>query len=315
MMLLDVVIDPLAVRGGRWSSATSSTTRRVACTSASAHELRGMVDRGALVSAVALDLVRSQRALGRASPGRAWRYTTACCAFNLVMTAWIGEWMLAGSGFRPARRAGRRVRSFHASGGVSRRRSWGRLRRETERPAVSDVDRRHLRAGQRLRAGSVIAGADAGAALPLQPRLRGVREDPVPGHILRRHSPSSSAGRREECGAPMVSIPGGEPSCIRHRTSGAGSWWPARKYVYLCHERSPLEESSARASSRRPSTCRSRPHGRPREEHDEAVCRDGVYGRGGGGHLRALRRGFRVTTNHVRSSDAPTAAHADSSTP
>src|SRR5262249_56295970 len=34
-----------------------------------------------------------------------------------------------------------------------------------------------------------------------------------------------------------------------------------------------------------------------REEHDEAVCRDGVYDQAVEGIREALRRGFRVTTN------------------
>src|SRR5207244_4748762 len=56
-----------------------------------------------------------------------------------------------------------------------------------------------------------------------------------PGHILKQEMPVEDALRAvDECGAPMVSIPGGEPlmhSQIEKMIEGLVA---RRKYIYLC---------------------------------------------------------------------------------
>ena len=66
--------------------------------------------------------------------------------------------------------------------------------------------------GQSSGAQAVSARPDARAAVPLQPRLRRLRQDPVPGPILRKDLTVEQCLKAvDECGAPIVSIPGGEP--------------------------------------------------------------------------------------------------------
>ena len=50
---------------------------------------------------------------------------------------------------------------------------------------LSNVDRRQLRAeAKAVRTKAVSAGADAGAVVPVQPRLRGLREDSISSAYL-----------------------------------------------------------------------------------------------------------------------------------
>src|SRR5438128_9017985 len=66
-----------------------------------------------------------------------------------------------------------------------------------------------------------------------------------PAHILKSNlSPEQCFQAVEECGAPMVSIPGGEPLMhpeIKEIVEGLGA---GEKYIYLCADALLLEESS-----------------------------------------------------------------------
>src|SRR5512147_2276582 len=56
-----------------------------------------------------------------------------------------------------------------------------------------------------------------------------------PAHILRQHlSPDQCFGAVDECGAPMVSIPGGEPLLHPQIAEIVEGLIARRKYVYLC---------------------------------------------------------------------------------
>jgi hopanoid biosynthesis associated radical SAM protein HpnH len=120
-----------------------------------------------------------------------------------------------------------------------------------------------------------------------------------PAQILRKHLTVEQCLQAvEECGAPIVSIPGGEPLMYPEIGRLVEELVSRRKYVYLCTNAILLREK-LEAGVFRPS-----PHltfsvhmDGLRHDHDEAVCRDGVYDQAVAGIREALRRGFRVTTN------------------
>lgn len=118
-----------------------------------------------------------------------------------------------------------------------------------------------------------------------------------PTEVLRQHlSPQQCFDAVEECGAPIVSIPGGEPLLhpqIHEITEGLIA---RRKYVYLCTNALLLEQHLDRFEPSKYLTFSIHLDG-PREEHDEAVCRDGVYEVAVRAIEAAVERGFRVTTN------------------
>ena len=120
-----------------------------------------------------------------------------------------------------------------------------------------------------------------------------------PAHLLKRHlTVEQCLAAVEECGAPIVSIPGGEPLMYPEIGRLVKELIARRKYVYLCTNAVLLKEKLAEglfAPSRYFSF--SVHMDGLREEHDEAVCRDGVYDEAVEGIRDALRRGFRVTTN------------------
>jgi hopanoid biosynthesis associated radical SAM protein HpnH len=69
-----------------------------------------------------------------------------------------------------------------------------------------------------------------------------------------------------------------------------------KKYVYLCTNAILLKEKLDLFTPSKYLSVQ-RAHGRVAEEHDEAVCRDGVYDEAVPAIQEALARGFRVTTN------------------
>src|SRR2546426_511757 len=129
-----------------------------------------------------------------------------------------------------------------------------------------------------------------------------------PGQVLRKHlTVEQCLAAVEECGAPMVSVPGGEP--LMHPEIGrlVEELVKRRKYVYLCTNALLLKEK-LEAGVFRPSKYLSFSVHMDglREEHDESVCRDGVYDQAVEAIRGALRRGFRVTTNTTLRSEEHT---------
>lgn len=107
----------------------------------------------------------------------------------------------------------------------------------------------------------------------------------------------------DECGAPVVSIAGGEP--LLHPQIGeivAGTV-ARRRYVYLCTNALLLEKKLDLLRPSRFLTLSVHLDGL-REEHDHSVCREGVFDRA----VRAIRtaktRGFRVGVNCTLFNDA-----------
>jgi hopanoid biosynthesis associated radical SAM protein HpnH len=118
-----------------------------------------------------------------------------------------------------------------------------------------------------------------------------------PAQILRKHlSVERCLDAVAECGAPIVSIPGGEPLMYPEIDRLVAELVVRRKYVYLCTNAILLEEKLDLFTPSKYLSFSVHMDGL-REEHDEAVCRDGVYDQAVEGIREALRRGFRVTTN------------------
>ena len=153
----------------------------------------------------------------------------------------------------------------------------------------------------------------------LRQRLRGVKRYPLvlmleplfrcnlacagcgkiqfPAEILRRQlSPEQCWAAAEECGAPIVSIPGGEPLLHPQIDEIAAGLVKQRRFIYLCTNALKLEESLARFRPSKYLAFSVHMDG-PRDEHDLAVCRPGTYDIAVRAIREALARGFRVTTN------------------
>jgi hopanoid biosynthesis associated radical SAM protein HpnH len=118
-----------------------------------------------------------------------------------------------------------------------------------------------------------------------------------PAHILKRQlTPAQCFNAADECGAPVVSIPGGEPLLHPQIVEIVEGLVARKKYVYLCTNALLLKK---KIDLFRPSKYLSfsvHLDGQ-REQHDISVCREGGYDLALEGMKEAIRRGFRVTTN------------------
>ena len=118
-----------------------------------------------------------------------------------------------------------------------------------------------------------------------------------PAQVLRKHLTVEKCLQAvEECGAPMVSIPGGEPLMYPEIDRLVAELVKRKKYVYLCTNAILLKEKLDLFTPSKYLSFSVHMDGL-REEHDEAVCRDGVYDQAVLAIQEALARGFRVTTN------------------
>src|SRR3974390_75894 len=118
-----------------------------------------------------------------------------------------------------------------------------------------------------------------------------------PAHILKKDlSPEECFRAVDECGAPMVSIPGGEPLMHPEIDKIVEGLVARRKYIYLCTNALLLKEKIHLFKPSKYLTFSVHLDGQ-REEHDLAVCREGGYDIAVDAVKEALRRGFRVTTN------------------
>lgn len=118
-----------------------------------------------------------------------------------------------------------------------------------------------------------------------------------PEHVLRRRlTPEQCWAAAEECGAPIVSIPGGEPLIHPEMPEIVRGLVERKKYVYLCTNALLMERKLPEYTPSKYLTFSVHMDGL-KEEHDMAVCRDGVYDIAVRAIKEALARGFRVTTN------------------
>jgi hopanoid biosynthesis associated radical SAM protein HpnH len=118
-----------------------------------------------------------------------------------------------------------------------------------------------------------------------------------PGHILRKNlTPEQCFKAVDECGAPMVSIPGGEPLMHPQIVEIVEGLVARKKYIYLCTNAILLEEKLPQFKPSKYLTFSIHMDG-PRKEHDFAVCKEGVYDVAVSAIKAAVKGGFRVTTN------------------
>jgi len=118
-----------------------------------------------------------------------------------------------------------------------------------------------------------------------------------PKEILqRRLSVSDALHAVDECGAPVVSIAGGEPLIHKEMPQIVAGITARRKFVYLCTNAILL---SRHIEEYRPSpylTFSVHLDGN-RHRHDESVCQEGVFDKAVDAIRLARRKGFRVTIN------------------
>jgi len=114
--------------------------------------------------------------------------------------------------------------------------------------------------------------------------------------LARRLSVEQCVNAVEECGAPIVSIAGGEPLIHKEIDKIVAALVERKRFVYLC--------TNAILMQRKLDLFKPSPYfsfsvhiDGLRERHDESVCRDGVFDKALEAIRAAQRRGFRVTTN------------------
>ena len=118
-----------------------------------------------------------------------------------------------------------------------------------------------------------------------------------PGHILRKNlTPEQCFKAVDECGAPMVSIPGGEPLMHPQIVEIVEGLVKRKKYIYLCTNAILLEDKLKDFKASKYLTFSIHMDG-PRKEHDFAVCKEGTYDIAVSAIKAAVKGGFRVTTN------------------
>jgi hopanoid biosynthesis associated radical SAM protein HpnH len=139
--------------------------------------------------------------------------------------------------------------------------------------------------------------------LMLEPLLRcnlacaGCGKIQYPAHVLKKQlTPEECFRAVEECGAPVVSIPGGEPLMHPQIVEIVNGLIARGKYIYLCTNALLLSERVHEFTPSKHLSFSVHMDGQ-REHHDFAVCREGTYDKAVEGIRKALSLGFRVTTN------------------
>jgi hopanoid biosynthesis associated radical SAM protein HpnH len=139
--------------------------------------------------------------------------------------------------------------------------------------------------------------------LMLEPLMRcnlacaGCGKIQYPGHILKKElTPEQCFQAVDECGAPMVSIPGGEPLMHPRIVEIVEGLLARKKYIYLCTNGLLLKEKLHLFKPSKYFSFVVHMDGL-KEHHDFAVCREGTYDKAMEAIELALAKGFRVTTN------------------
>jgi hopanoid biosynthesis associated radical SAM protein HpnH len=118
-----------------------------------------------------------------------------------------------------------------------------------------------------------------------------------PAHILKKElTPEECFKAVDECGTPMVSIPGGEPLMHSQIDKIVEGLVARKKYIYLCTNALLLKEKLHLFKPSKYLTFSVHVDGQ-REHHDFSVCREGGYDLAIEGVREAVKQGFRVTTN------------------
>ena len=118
-----------------------------------------------------------------------------------------------------------------------------------------------------------------------------------PAEILQKRVSAEDALKAvDECGAPVVSIPGGEPLIHKEMPAIVRGIIARKKFVYLCTNALLLEQKIDEYEPSPYFTWSVHLDGN-RERHDESVCRQGVFEKAVSAIRVASSRGFRVTAN------------------
>ena len=118
-----------------------------------------------------------------------------------------------------------------------------------------------------------------------------------PKEILQKRMSVADALRAvDECGAPMVSIPGGEPLIHREMPQIVAGIVARKKFVYLCTNAILLSKHIDEYRPSRYLTFSIHLDGN-RKRHDESVCQEGVFDKAVAAIRLARSKGFRVTVN------------------
>jgi hopanoid biosynthesis associated radical SAM protein HpnH len=150
-------------------------------------------------------------------------------------------------------------------------------------------------------------------ALMLEPLFRcnlacsGCGKIDYPDPILdQRLSVQECLGAVDECGAPVVSIAGGEPLLHKEMPAIVAGIVERRRFVYLCTNALLLEKKLDQYRPSRYFVWSVHLDG-DREMHDRSVCQPGVYDRAVAVIGAAKARGFRVNINCTLFNDAEAA--------
>jgi hopanoid biosynthesis associated radical SAM protein HpnH len=127
-----------------------------------------------------------------------------------------------------------------------------------------------------------------------------------PASLLKQRMPVEQAlAAIDECGAPMVSIAGGEPLMHPQIDVIVNELIKRKKYVFLCTNALLLPKKLDKFTPSRYLAFAVHIDGLA-ERHDESVCKEGVFDDAVAAIKEAQRRGFRVTTNTtVFNTDTP----------
>jgi hopanoid biosynthesis associated radical SAM protein HpnH len=118
-----------------------------------------------------------------------------------------------------------------------------------------------------------------------------------PAHILKQQlTPEECFRAVEECGAPTVAIPGGEPLLHPQIDQIVAGLVERKKYIYLCTNALLLKEKLHLFKPSKYLSFSVHMDGQ-REHHDFAVCKEGGYDIALDAIREAVAKGFRVTTN------------------
>jgi hopanoid biosynthesis associated radical SAM protein HpnH len=114
--------------------------------------------------------------------------------------------------------------------------------------------------------------------------------------LNRRLSVDECLEAARDCGAPVVSIAGGEPLLHAEMDKVVQGLIKQRRFVYLCTNALLMEKKMDQYKPSPFFTWSVHLDG-SREEHDSAVCQTGVYDRAVAAIKEAKKRGFRVNIN------------------
>ena len=114
--------------------------------------------------------------------------------------------------------------------------------------------------------------------------------------LSRRLSVEDCVAAVEECGAPVVSIAGGEPLIHKEIDQIVAALVARKRFVYLCTNAILMGKKLDRFKPS-PYFSWSVHIDGLRERHDESVCRSGIFDKAIAAIKEAKVRGFRVTTN------------------